>query len=289
MVKNPLANVGDVRDVGSVSGLGSFPGGGHSNSSTLAWRIPWMEEPGGLQSIGSQRARHDWVTLHTCTGNRRWENSSRRVKLQGIPTLLALPSSLLLGQCSFSISAALSINPNTTEGARGVHEDCASHLGWAPRRLHWAESVEGGLLPGLSHLLCDSRENIKKILEDSAPPQQMFLQIPVWLAWNYRSSVAWTTRGFLGDSAGKECRTQETQVWSLGWDDPLEKEMVTHSSILIWEIPWTEEPGRLQPMGLQKSDMTECADTQACTQVTSRLDHNAFRFVTCFVAHLRHS
>ena len=35
---------------------------------------------------------------------------------------------------------------------------------------------------------------------------------------------------------------QETQVQSLGWDDPLEKEMVTHSSILAWEIPWTEEP-----------------------------------------------
>jgi len=38
---------------------------------------------------------------------------------------------------------------------------------------------------------------------------------------------------------------QETQVQSLGWEDPLEKEMATHSSILNWEIPWTEEPGRL--------------------------------------------
>ena len=46
--------------------------------------------------------------------------------------------------------------------------------------------------------------------------------------------------------------TQETLVQSLGWDDPLEKEMVTHSSILTWKIPWTEEPGRLQSMGLQR-------------------------------------
>ena len=38
---------------------------------------------------------------------------------------------------------------------------------------------------------------------------------------------------------------QETQVQSLGWEDPLEREMVTHSSILAWEIPWTEEPGGL--------------------------------------------
>ena len=41
---------------------------------------------------------------------------------------------------------------------------------------------------------------------------------------------------------------QEIQVRSLNWEDPLEKEMATHSSILAWEIPWTEEPGRLQSM-----------------------------------------
>ena len=39
---------------------------------------------------------------------------------------------------------------------------------------------------------------------------------------------------------------QETQVQSLGWEDPLEKEMATHSSILAWRIPWTEKPGGLQ-------------------------------------------
>ena len=44
---------------------------------------------------------------------------------------------------------------------------------------------------------------------------------------------------------------QETQVQSLGWKDPLEKEMATHFSILAWKIPWTEEPGGLQSLGLQ--------------------------------------
>ena len=44
---------------------------------------------------------------------------------------------------------------------------------------------------------------------------------------------------------------QETLVQSLGWEDPLEKEMATHSSILVWRIPWTEEPGGLQSTGLQ--------------------------------------
>ena len=46
---------------------------------------------------------------------------------------------------------------------------------------------------------------------------------------------------------------QETSVRSLGWEDLPEKEMTTHSSILAWEIPWTEEPGGLQSMGSQKS------------------------------------
>ena len=41
-------------------------------------------------------------------------------------------------------------------------------------------------------------------------------------------------------------------VQSLGWEDPLEKEMATHSSTLAWKIPWTEEPGRLQSMGSQR-------------------------------------
>ena len=45
---------------------------------------------------------------------------------------------------------------------------------------------------------------------------------------------------------------QETQVRFLGWEDPLEKEMATHSSTLAWKIPWTEEPGRLQSMGSLK-------------------------------------
>ena len=44
----------------------------------------------------------------------------------------------------------------------------------------------------------------------------------------------------------------ETWVQSMSWEDPLEKELATHSSILAWRIPWTEEPGGLQSMGLQR-------------------------------------
>ena len=50
---------------------------------------------------------------------------------------------------------------------------------------------------------------------------------------------------------------QEMQFLSLGWDDPLEEDMATHSSILAWRIPWTEEPGGVQSIGSQRSDTAE--------------------------------
>ena len=60
--------------------------------------------------------------------------------------------------------------------------------------------------------------------------------------------------GFPGDSVAKSPPDmQEIQVQFLGLENPLEKEMVTHSSMLVWRIPWTEEPGRLQSTGSQKS------------------------------------
>ena len=69
------------------------------------------------------------------------------------------------------------------------------------------------------------------------------------------SLVANTGSGFPGGSVVKNPpalqETQEMQVQSLGWEDPLEKEMAPHSSILAWEIPWTEKPGRLQSVGSQ--------------------------------------
>ena len=72
-----------------------------------------------------------------------------------------------------------------------------------------------------------------------------------------------TTHGELASQAALVVRTplpvqetQQMQVRSRGWEDPLEKEMETHSTILAWRIPWTEEPCGLQPMGSQESGMT---------------------------------
>ena len=71
------------------------------------------------------------------------------------------------------------------------------------------------------------------VISDKGPPY-WFHGFPKWLS-------------------GKESAWQETPVPTLGQEDPLEKEMAAHSSILAWKIPWSEEPGELQSMGLQKS------------------------------------
>ena len=64
----------------------------------------------------------------------------------------------------------------------------------------------------------------------------------------------------------------ETQVQYLGGEDPLEKGMATHSSILAWRIPWTEEPGRLQSMGLQRVRHNWATKHNICFQTRKRVE-----------------
>ena len=66
---------------------------------------------------------------------------------------------------------------------------------------------------------------------------------------------------------------QETQVQSLGWEDPLEKEMATHSSILAWRIPQMEEPGGYSPWGRKELDTTE----QLCICIYITVDLKLFK------------
>ena len=64
---------------------------------------------------------------------------------------------------------------------------------------------------------------------------------------------------------------QDTWVQSQGQEDPLEKKMATHFSILAWKIPCTEEPGRLQSMGLQESDTTEHVPLRDPIEIVARI------------------
>ena len=76
---------------------------------------------------------------------------------------------------------------------------------------------------------------------------------------------------------------QETQVWSLGWEDPLKKGMTIHSSILSWRIPQTEEPGGLQSMGLQRvgHDRATHTHTHECCISTKNLLNSVMRTLIC--------
>ena len=84
-----------------------------------------------------------------------------------------------------------------------------------------------------------------------------------WMNW-----TEYRFRGFPGGSVVKNPPAmQETQVWSLSWEDPLEEGMVTHSNILAWRVPWTEEPSGLQSMGPQRNlpDWSGWAHMHACS------------------------
>ena len=76
---------------------------------------------------------------------------------------------------------------------------------------------------------------------------------------------------------------REMWVQSLGWEDPLEEGTATHSSILVWRIPWTEEPDGLQSMGLQRSDTTEATHTHSheCTMGQIQYDKNSLLMIPC--------
>ena len=77
---------------------------------------------------------------------------------------------------------------------------------------------------------------------------------------------------------------QEMQVPSLGWKDPLEKEMATHSSVLAWEMPWTEEPGRLQSMGSQRVEYI-LATKQQSLFLSMKGQSHAIQYCFRFVEH----
>ena len=75
-----------------------------------------------------------------------------------------------------------------------------------------------------------------------------------WWGWKLSLFIVWASGGSLVKNPPA---MHEMQDRPLGREDPLEKDTATHSSILAWEIPWTEEPGGLRSMGSQESDMTE--------------------------------
>ena len=87
-------------------------------------------------------------------------------------------------------------------------------------------------------LLYSTRDNIQyPVINHNGKEYEEYIYIYIVYMYNWASLVAQMVK--------HRSAMRETQVKSLGWEDPLEKEMATHSSTLAWKIPWTEEPGRL--------------------------------------------
>ena len=99
------------------------------------------------------------------------------------------------------------------------------------------------------------------------------MSLDLYFTLNYRASQ-------VAQMVKNSSAMQKTWVWSLGWDDLLEKEMATHFSILAWRVPWTKEPGGLQSMGVQRighdwvTNSTQSAKTRPGADCGS--DHELF-------------
>ena len=87
-------------------------------------------------------------------------------------------------------------------------------------------------------------------------PHTRFIELDYWVRFPdtgmFNNFPGNSLTSLLAQMVKRLPTVRETWVRFLGWEDPLEKEMAAHSSILAWKIPWTEEPGRLQSMGLQR-------------------------------------
>ena len=80
---------------------------------------------------------------------------------------------------------------------------------------------------------------------------------------------------------------QETQVWSLGQEDPLKWEMATHFSVLAWRIPWTEEPDRLQSMGLQRVRHNWATNTHTHTHTHTECALKVLLIYSVIIVHMK--
>ena len=214
-----------------------------THSSTLTWKIPWMEEPGGLQSMGSLRVGHDWATslslFTSCIGE--GNGNPLRILAWRIPGmgepggLLSMESHRVWHDWSDLAAAA---------GTRGNIWLCFP-------KVPCTEGVIAGVLflpfVFITHILwaCVSMCQAKLKYGNYVPDSLLFLTY--YYLKNTHIALL-ICQAHLCSSAGKESAMQEIWVWFLGWEDPLEEGVATHSSILAWRIPWTEEPGGLQSM-----------------------------------------
>ena len=224
-----------------------------AHSSTLAWKIPWMEEPDRLQSMGSRRVRQDWATSLSLFTFMHWTRT-----WQATPVFLPGESQgwgSLVGCHLWGHTGS-----DTTEATRQQQQ---RHIGstvfWKGFYLKstWFNQSCHLILPFALNFLCrfcnkpitilffTIRSGL--LLEIKHGPWNVELQETlVWfLSWEdllgegigYPLQYSWAF--LVAQLVKNPLAMWETWVWSLSWEDPLEKGKAAHSSILAWRIPWT--------------------------------------------------
>ena len=191
-----------------------------THSITLAWKTPWMEEPCRLQSMGSLRVGYDWETSLSFFTFVHW-----RRQWQPTPVFLTGESQ-----------------------GRGSLVGCCL---WGPTE---SDTTERDLAAAASFQIRSCKSyNFALLFQDCLFTTLGFLH----LYMNFRITLSISRTSLVAQTVKCLPTIRESQVQSLGREDPLKKEMATHSSTLAWKIPWTDKPGKLQSMVSQESDTAE--------------------------------
>ena len=204
-VKNPTAM--QETQVHSVGWKGPLEKKMVTHTSILPQRIPRTEEPGGLQSMGSQRVRYDWVTNSFSFHFQCCVDGAIQIKfIFGNNSFLQKSPIWILGSWGRNISFSWTQRVSTAFSLSGKRSTFWLVLRPCHPQAHPYYSTRQKVLPsGGASLVAQMAKNLPAM--------------------------------------------PETQVWSLGQEDPPENGMATHSSIPAWRIPWTEESGGLQFTG----------------------------------------
>ena len=185
-----------------------------THSSILASEIPWTEKPGGVQSMGSQKSR-------TQLSNQTTNNS-----IHSRYNIYSPWCTLLVSYFDTNL------------------------------RLTYSETHHISMIQRLNFLslriICNSVTSTNLVVDLLISSIRLCICEKQRLRRDHLFQLTFHNASLMAQSLKRLPTMQETWVRSLGREDPLEKEMATHSSILAWRIPWTEEPGGLQSTESQR-------------------------------------
>ena len=213
-----------------------------STQWTSVWtnsvRWPRTGKPGVLQSMQLQRVRHNWATKQQQASI----NTPGRIETVSQDLVKGL-ADMIEGKTSGG-EVCVSIQKNGTQ--------YASKVKWSPLTLYNGiptefQQVSLNPSPKLGLSTIGGCPTLSRAWTQPSTTPLISTEL-----WSIKVTKVLSWASLVSQTVKSQPSEQETQVWPLGWEDPLEKGMATHSNILAWRIPWTEKSGSLQSMGLQR-------------------------------------